>query len=310
MSNGTRKKVVNFKKMLVNQDDNLLIRKNSYKQNYSNQNNSQKKDKNSKNLKNKKDNQAKALEKPSSKKQKTRNCKKKEQLSLLEFTNKLNEYEEELSFLQKKRNSDINIEKILSFHKGNQNKYNSALPNNDNNNKNNNSKNKKNENSKDINNNIINNNKNNNLINIEKSKNTKTEVDNENSTLIIDFYKLYYHLFDSNRLDNSKPYKFVDYLITGDNLLFNLKKDKLRFEEIKKGMSIKPKNNSSINEQLLYKYLYEYLKCDFSNSFMKKVAEKINIFLMNRYISKRKEKNSAENSIIIDKKDKFTYSNF
>ena len=307
MSNGTRKKVVNFKKLLVNVEENLPIRKNVSKQNYSNQNNSQKKDKNIKNMKNKKDNQAKAPEKPSSKKQKTRNCKKKEQLSLFEYTNKLNEYQEELTFLQKKRNSDINIEKILSFQKRNQNKYNTAFNNNDNNTKNNNSKNKKIE---DINNNVINNNKNINIINNLQNKNTKTEIDNENSTLIIDFYKLYYHLFDSNRLDNSKPYKFVDYLITGDNLLFNLKKDKLRFEEIKKGMSIKPKNNSSINEQLLYKYLYEYLKCDFSNSFMKKAVEKINMFLMNRYINKRKEKNSVENSITIDKKDKFTYSNF
>ena len=122
--------------------------------------------------------------------------------------------------------------------------------------------------------------------------------------------KLYYHLFESNRLDNSKPYKFVDYLITGDNLLFNLKKDKSRFEEIKKGISLKTKNNSLINEQLLNKSIYEYLRCDFSNSFMKKLTEKINVFLMNRYINKKKEKNSAENSISIEKKDKFTYSNF
>ena len=305
MSNGTRKKVVNFKKLLVNEEENILIRKNAFKQNYSNHNNSQKKDKNPKN---KKDNQAKAPEKPSSKKQKNKNNKKKEQLSLFEYTHKLNDYQEELAFLQKKRNSDINIEKISSFYNKSQNKSNSALNNNENNNKNNNSKNKKIE--KEINNNSINNNKNINITNIAQNKSTKNEIENENSTLIIDFYKLYYHLFDSNRLDNSKPYKFVDYLITGDNLLFNLKKDKLRFEEIKKGMSIKPKNNSSINEQLLYKYLYEYLKCDFSNSFMKKTAEKINIFLMNRYISKKKEKNSAENSIVIDKKDKFTYCNF
>ena len=215
-----------------------------------------------------------------------------------EFTNKLNSYKEEIAFLQKKRNADINIEKILSFQKKCQNKGNSALNINDNKSS---SKTKKNENLKDDNINTA--------YNIQnKNNNEKGENENENSTLIIDFYKLYYHLFDSNRLDNSKPYKFVDYLIAGDLLLFNLKKDKLKFEEIKKGISIKPKNNSLINEHLLNKSIYEFLRCDFTNSFMKKLSEKINVFLMNRYTNKKKEKNSVENSI--DKKDKFTYSNF
>ncbi len=308
MSNGTRKKVVDFKKLLVNEENNILLRKKGSKLNYSNQNNSHKKDKNVKNVQKQRENQSKPPEKPPTKKQKTKNCQKKEQLSLLEFTNKLNDYQEELAFLNKKRNADLNIEKILSFQNNNQNKINSALNNNDNKNKNS-SKNKKTENIKDNNNNIINNNKN--ITNIEINKNNpKTEINNENSTLLIDFYKLYFHLFESNRLDNSKPYKFVDYLITGDNLLFNLKKDKSRFEEIKKGMSLKTKNNSLINEQLLNKYIYEYLRCDFSNSFMKKLTEKINVFLMNRYINKKKERNSLENSISIEKKDKFTYSNF
>ena len=173
-----------------------------------------------------------------------------------------------MAFLNKKRNADLNIEKILSFQRNSQYKITSAQNNNDNKN---NSKNKKSENIKDINNSNSNNNKN--IINIEINKiNTKKEINNENSTLIIDFYKLYYHLFESNRLDNSKPYKFVDYLITGDNLLFNLKKDKSSFEEIKKGISLKTKNNSLINEQLLNKSIYEYLRCDFSNSFMKKLT--------------------------------------
>ena len=313
MSNGTRKKVVDFKKLLVNEEESMLIRKKGSKPNYSYQNNSHKKDKNSKNVSKQKENQSKGLEKQPTKKQKTRNLQKKEQISIYEFTNKLKEYQEELAFLSKKRNADINIEKIISYQKSNQNKSNSAL-NNDNKNKNNNSKNKKSENIKDINNNNTNS-KNLNLQNTSPNQNlnqinTKTEVDNENSTLIIDFYKLYYHLFESNRLDNSKPYKFVDYLITGDNLLFNLKKDKSRFEEIKKGMTLKPKNNLLISEQLLNKSIYEYLRCDFSNSFMKKLAEKVNIFLMNRYLNKKRGKNSLETSISLEKKDKFTYSNF
>ena len=315
MSNGTRKKVVDFKKLLITEEDTPPIRKKNLKPSYSSQNNAHKKDKNSKNGQKQRENQSKAPEKAASKKQKIRICKKKEQLSLLEFASKLNEYQEEINFLKKKRNADINIEKINSFQKKSQNKSNGALNNiidsNENKNKNNNTKHKKLGNLKDINDNINNNKIINNEVNIELNKtNSKAEIDNEKSTLIIDFYKLYYHLFQSNRLDNSKPYKFVDYLIAGDNLLFNLKKDKIRLEEIKKGISMKPKNNSSINEQLLNKSIYEYLKCDFSNSLMKKMAEKINIFLMNRYTSKKKEKNSAENSMCLEKKDKFTYSNF
>ena len=298
MSNGTRKKVVDFKKLLVIDEDNVPVRKKTVKLNGSNKNSINKKDKNSKIGQKQRENNPKAPEKPSTKKQKCRNFKKKEQLSLSEFTNKLNSYKEEIAFLQKKRNADINIEKILSFQKKCQNKGNSALNINDNKSS---SKTKKNENLKDDNINTA--------YNIQnKNNNEKGENENENSTLIIDFYKLYYHLFDSNRLDNSKPYKFVDYLIAGDLLLFNLKKDKLKFEEIKKGISIKPKNNSLINEHLLNKSIYEFLRCDFTNSFMKKLSEKINVFLMNRYTNKKKEKNSVENSI--DKKDKFTYSNF
>ena len=315
MSNGTRKKHIDYKKLLINEEDTPPIRKKTSRSNYSNQNNSHKKDKNSKNGQKQRENQAKAPEKSQSKKQKSRNCKKKDQLSLLEFTSKLNEYQEEINFLKKKRNADINIEKINSFLKKGQNKTNSSLnnniDNNENKNKNNHIKNRKLGNFKDLNDNINNNKIINSGANIELNKNNnETEVDNENSTLIIDFYKLYFHLFQSNRLDNSKPYKFVDYLISGDNLLFNLKKDKIRFEEIKKGISLKPKINSQINEQLLNKSIYEYLKCDFSNSILKKIAEKINMFLMNRYTNKKKEKNSAENSMCLEKKDKFTYSNF
>ena len=191
MSNGTRKKMISYTKLLVNDEDTLFLRKKSLKTNYSNQNSSHKKDKNSKIIKNQRENQSKAPEKPSSKKQKTRNCKKKEQLSLSEFTNKLNEYKDEFNFLQKKRNSDINIEKILSFQNNNQNKTNSAFINNNNDtkNQNNNSKNKKSGNLNDVNNN-----KNINEKNDINKGDTKKEVDNGNSTLIIDFYKLYYHL--------------------------------------------------------------------------------------------------------------------
>ena len=303
MSNGTRKKVVDFKKLLVNEEENSIIRKKGSKQNYSNQNNSHKKDKSSKSISKQKENQSKRDERGPSKKQKSRNRPKKEQISVSEMTNKLSEFQEELAFLNKKRGADINIEKIISYQDNNQIKPVNALSND---NKNKNSKNKKVENNKNKNLNSQNDDPNQNLV----QNNPKTEEENQNSTLIIDYYKLFYSLFESNRLDNSKPYKFVDYLITGDNLLFNLKKDKSRFEEIKKGMTLKPKNNIPLSEQLLNKSIYEYLRCDFSNSFMKKLTERVNVFLMNRYINKRKGKNSLENSVSVEKKDKFTYSNF
>ena len=303
MSNGTRKKVVDFKKLLVNDEENSIIRKKGSKQNYSNQNNSHKKDKSSKSFSKQKENQSKRDERGPSKKQKSRNRPKKEQISVNEMTNKLNEFQEELAFLNKKRGADINIEKIISYQDNNQIKPVNAL---NNDNKNKNSKNKKVENIKNKNLNSQNDDPNQNLA----QNNAKTEEENQNSTLIIDYYKLFYSLFESNRLDNSKPYKFVDYLITGDNLLFNLKKDKSRFEEIKKGMTLKPKNNIPLGEQLLNKSIYEYLRCDFSNSFMKKLTERVNVFLMNRYVNKRKGKNSLENSVSVEKKDKFTYSNF
>ena len=303
MSNGTRKKVVDFKKLLVNDEENSIIRKKGSKQNYSNQNNSHKKDKSSKSFSKQKENQSKRDERGPSKKQKSRNRPKKEQISVNEMTNKLNEFQEELAFLNKKRGADINIEKIISYQDNNQIKPVNAL---NNDNKNKNSKNKKVENIKNKNLNSQNDDPNQNLA----QNNAKNEEENQNSTLIIDYYKLFYSLFESNRLDNSKPYKFVDYLITGDNLLFNLKKDKSRFEEIKKGMTLKPKNNIPLSEQLLNKSIYEYLRCDFSNSFMKKLTERVNVFLMNRYINKIKKKNSLENSVSAEKKDKFTYSNF
>lgn len=303
MSNGTRKKVVDFKKLLVNEEESSIMRKKGSKQNYSSQNNSHKKDKSSKSISKQRENQSKRDERGASKKQKSRNRPKKEQISVNEMTNKLNEFQEELAFLNKKRGADINIDKIISYQDNNQIKPVNAL---NNDNKNKSTKIKKVENNKNKNLNSQNDDPNQN----SSQNNTKMEEETQNSTLIIDYYKLFYSLFESNRLDNSKPYKFVDYLITGDNLLFNLKKDKSRFEEIKKGMTLKPKNNIPLSEQLLNKSIYEYLRCDFSNSFMKKLTERVNIFLMNRYVSKRKGKNSLENSVSLEKKDKFTYSNF
>ena len=207
-------------------------------------------------------------------------------------------------FLNKKRNSEINFDKIANLQKNNGNKLIGA----------NNSENKNKKNDNNINHNSLEKNINENsgskIQNNQKMENNS----NQSSALLIDFYKLYLHLFESNRLDNSKPYKFVDYLITGDNFLFNIKKDKTKIEEIKRGISIKSKNNNFlINDQLLNKFTYEYLKCDFSHSFMKKFIEKINVFLMNNYQFQKKKTIGGDKvnlNLNAEKKDKFTYSNF
>ena len=305
MSNGTRKKKVDFKKLLITEEESKIsFRKKSTKSSNTLQNISNKKEKSQKNSQKQRENKEKLPEKNIPKKIKIKDLKGKEQITLNEFTNKLKNFKDELIFLNKKRNSDMNIEKILNFQKNRSTKIIGAI-NTENKNEN---KNKKNGNNL---NNINDINSNEDLG--SKSQNIqKNENQNQNSALIIDFYKLYLHLFESNRLDNSKPYKFVDYLIAGDNLLFNIKKDKTKVEEIKRGISIKSKNNNFlINDHLLNKYTYEYLKCDFNHSFMKKLIEKINMYIMAISQSQKKKLGIGNNEqLSFEKKDKFTYSNF
>ena len=59
----------------------------------------------------------KTSEKNVTKKIKAKNIKSKEQISVNEYANKLKNFKEELIFLNKKRNSEINVEKILNFQK-------------------------------------------------------------------------------------------------------------------------------------------------------------------------------------------------
>ena len=309
MSNGTRKKKVDFKKLLVTEEEsNIHFRKKATKSTNVSQFSSNKKEKSQKNGLKLKENKEKMPEKNLPKKIKTKNLKGKEQITVYEFANTLKNYKDELVFLNKKRNSDYNIEKIVNLQKNNGNKIIGA---NNIENKNEN-KNKKNENN--ISNNILDKNINENSYTINQNNQKIENYNNHSSALLIDFYKLYLHLFESNRLDNSKPYKFVDYLITGDNLLFNIKKDKTKIEEIKRGIAIKSKNNNFlINDHLLNKFTYEYLKCDFSHSFMKKLIEKINIFLMNNSQFQKKKVGGTDRmnlNLNSEKKDKFTYSNF
>ena len=309
MSNGTRKKKVDFKKLLITEEEsNIHFRKKATKSSNLPQISSNKKEKVQKNGQKQRESKEKMQEKNNQKKMKSKNIKDKEQISVCEFTNTLKFYKDELIFLNKKRNSDFNIEKIVNLQKNSGTKIIGA------NNLENKNANKNKKNEININNNALDKNINDNSYNINQNYQKNENNNNQSSALLIDFYKLYLHLFESNRLDNSKPYKFVDYLITGDNLLFNIKKDKTKIEEIKRGISIKSKNNNFlINDHLLNKYTYEYLKCDFSHSFMKKFIEKINIFLMNNSQIQKKKQGSADKlnlNLNAEKKDKFTYSNF
>ena len=187
MSNGTRKKKVDFKKLLIIEEEpNSHFRKKSNKSSNKSQNDLNKKEKSQKNSQKPKENKEKMAEKSNTKKIKIKNLKGKDQLTINDFTDTLNDFKEEFIFLNKKRNSDINIEKIANIQKNIINKINGAI---------------NNDNKKSIKTteNILN------EINNKKSiedkgdinqTGTKNENKNLNSSLMIDFYKLLLHLFE------------------------------------------------------------------------------------------------------------------
>ena len=123
MSNGTRKKKVDFKKLLITEEESKIsFHKKSTKSSNTLQNISNKKEKSQKNSQKQRENKEKLPEKNIPKKIKIKDLKGKEQITLNEFTNKLKNFNDELIFLNKKRNSDMNIEKILNFQKNRSNK--------------------------------------------------------------------------------------------------------------------------------------------------------------------------------------------
>ena len=134
-----------------------------------------------------------------------------DKISLTEHNNILNEYEEELKFLNIKRKAAENIDK----EKQNNNSSIIICVNN---------------NKKDNNSNIFEDN---------YSYNEKKSFNNNNKNekiKISQLYNLYHYLFVKSGLDCVSPSRFVDYLSneiseTKDN---SLKKDKINFENIKK----------------------------------------------------------------------------
>ena len=192
MSNGTRKKVVDFKKILNNDGEDESLKKKAAKLKQNGTKISHKKEKYTKIIPKTSENSSKTQTKSHPKKTKIAHSKRKDQMAISEYVDKLENFKEELQFLNKKRNADISFEKIENYNK--------------------------------ISNTAINDTKTKNKKSTNKNNNSEFEKNinfsENNSTLIADFYKLYDLLFETNRLDNSRPYKFVDYLINGDNILF------------------------------------------------------------------------------------------
>ena len=108
--------------------------------------------------------------------------KDKEKINMTEFIDKLKDFNEEINFLNKKRNSDMNIDRIINIQKNSiNNKTNGALNNINNTNNTitenkNNLKNKKNDNINDIN--INKNNNSDDKINTTKIKREKRKSKN------------------------------------------------------------------------------------------------------------------------------------
>lgn len=141
------------------------------------------------------------------------------------------------------------------------------------------------------------------------SASTVSKNDNKPTSLVSDLNSLNYNLFLCTKFENSKPYKMIDYIISNDNYILNRQNDKDKFEEMKKPIFTKGKNDSENNINILYKSLYEYFKTDFSTSYLSLLFEEVNSFIQKKY-NKDNTNNKDDINIAEDKKDKFTYSNF
>ena len=141
------------------------------------------------------------------------------------------------------------------------------------------------------------------------SASTVSKNDNKPTSLVSDLNSLNYNLFLCTKFENSKPYKMIDYIINNDNYILNRQNDKDKFEEMKKPIFTKGKNDSENNINILYKSLYEYFKTDFSTSYLSLLFEEVNSFIQKKY-NKDNTNNKDDINIAEDKKDKFTYSNF
>jgi hypothetical protein len=119
-----------------------------------------------------------------------------------------------------------------------------------------------------------------------------------------DLMKLNTDLFDLIKFENSKPYKMIDYIVHNDLTLLN--PDKKKLEEIKKTVfNLKVSKKESKNDSLklpIYKALYQQFRCDFNNSSLFKLYDKVNAQIV--------EKFRVSEPVNVSVKDKFTYQNY
>ena len=193
-----------------------------------------------------------------------------EQMSLIEHQNILNEYKEEMNFLNMKRKKADTQENFDNNNEMPKDKSNIII--------------------------CVNNN--------ESSKNSDKENFNgkekkggaKNDDLNMKISKLYYiyhYLFKKSGLNCDKPSKIVDYLsneIENNNNFYWQKKTKVNYYDIKTlmhGLENKDKENVLIN-----KLIKEYYHCSFKNSTISKLIKKINKIIVNKNKSNNEMKYS------------------
>ena len=193
-----------------------------------------------------------------------------EQMSLIEHQNILNEYKEEMNFLNMKRKKADTQENFDNNNEMPKDKSNIII--------------------------CVNNN--------ESSKNSDKENFNgkekkggaKNDDLNVKISKLYYiyhFLFKKSGLNCDKPSKIVDYLsneIENNNNFYWQKKTKVNYYDIKTlmhGLENKDKENVLIN-----KLIKEYYHCSFKNSTISKLIKKINKIIVNKNKSNNEMKYS------------------
>lgn len=214
-----------------------------------------------------------------------------EPISLTEHSNILNEYGEELKFLSMKRKNINPKENLYTFKECQNNNSNINISLHD-------KKRGKNE-IQEVNENY------------KIKKNLKKEEDIKMSQL----FNLYHYLFMKSGLDCTKLSRFVDYLSNEIKVNeYNSYKDyqKITFEEIKK--KILNLNNEEPENVLINNIINQYFHCNFKNSIMEKILNKINKLLINKNNNSFENKTISINNNIYGKslkikKDKSSYSN-
>ena len=190
-----------------------------------------------------------------------------EKISLIEHQNILNEYKNELKFLNMKRKKEDSYENINNNTNGKPNNNQNIVICVDN---------------KELNQNC-------NKKNYEPHKKDGKSSANINGNVdmkISKLHNIYHYLFEKNGLECNTPSRLVDYLSNNidnnniNNNNFNFpNKDKLNFDDIKK--LINSLENEDIENILINKLIKQYFHCTFKHSVIQKLITKINKYIIN-----------------------------